>query len=81
MLYNGDCLEVMKDLDDNSVDTIITDPPYGVRIGIRVFLVFRSGVRCYALPSLAQFCWQWVVLAPITALLVLLRTLAGKCSI
>jgi hypothetical protein len=30
MLYNGDCLEVMKDLDDNSVDTIITDPPYGL---------------------------------------------------
>ena len=28
-LYNGDCLEVMKDIPDNSVDAIITDPPYG----------------------------------------------------
>ena len=27
---NGDCLEVMKDMEENSVDTIITDPPYGI---------------------------------------------------
>ncbi len=25
----GDCLEVMKDIQDGSVDAIITDPPYG----------------------------------------------------
>lgn len=28
-LYNGDCLEVMKDIPDQSVDLILTDPPYG----------------------------------------------------
>tara|TARA_R100000734_G_scaffold14573_1_gene10743 strand:+ start:277 stop:1032 length:756 start_codon:yes stop_codon:yes gene_type:complete len=28
-LYNGDCLEVMKSIRDNSIDSIITDPPYG----------------------------------------------------
>ena len=27
-LYHGDCLELMKDIPDNSVDCIITDPPY-----------------------------------------------------
>ena len=27
-LHNGDCLEVMKGLADNSVDSIVTDPPY-----------------------------------------------------
>jgi len=27
-LINGDCLEVMKDLSDNSVDIVYTDPPY-----------------------------------------------------
>lgn len=27
-LYNGDCLEVLKDLSDNSVDIIIADPPF-----------------------------------------------------
>lgn len=28
-LYNGDCIEVMKKLPDNSVDAVICDPPYG----------------------------------------------------
>ena len=28
-LFKGDCLEVMKELGDNSIDAIITDPPYG----------------------------------------------------
>lgn len=28
-LRQGDCLEVMKDIPDGSVDAIITDPPYG----------------------------------------------------
>ena len=28
MIYNGDCLEVMAGLPENSVDTCITDPPY-----------------------------------------------------
>ena len=28
-LYNGDCLEVMKDIPDKSVDMILTDLPYG----------------------------------------------------
>ncbi len=29
-LILGDCLEVMKDMPDKSVDAVITDPPYGV---------------------------------------------------
>jgi DNA modification methylase len=29
-LLNGDCLEQMKTLPDNSVDGIVTDPPYGI---------------------------------------------------
>jgi site-specific DNA-methyltransferase (adenine-specific) len=28
-LINGNCLEVMKTIPDNSIDAIITDPPYG----------------------------------------------------
>ena len=26
----GDCLEVMRGMDDNSVDLVLTDPPYGI---------------------------------------------------
>jgi len=29
-LYNGNCLDVMKTMEDNSVDSIVTDPPYGL---------------------------------------------------
>ena len=28
-LYNGDCLEIMKTIQDKSIDAIITDAPYG----------------------------------------------------
>ena len=33
-LRQGDCLEVMKDIPDGSIDLILTDPPYGVMKGI-----------------------------------------------
>jgi hypothetical protein len=29
-IYHGDCIEVMRQLPDNSVDSIVTDPPYGL---------------------------------------------------
>jgi DNA modification methylase len=29
-LYNSECLEKLKELGDNSVDAIVTDPPYGL---------------------------------------------------
>jgi DNA modification methylase len=29
-VWHGDCLEVLRDLPDNSVDAIVTDPPYGL---------------------------------------------------
>jgi DNA modification methylase len=29
-ISQGDCLELLAELDDNSVDSIITDPPYGL---------------------------------------------------
>jgi site-specific DNA-methyltransferase (adenine-specific) len=28
-LYNGDCLDLMKEIEDNSIDLILTDLPYG----------------------------------------------------
>src|SRR5690625_123950 len=29
-VIHGDCLDVLKELDDNSVDSVVTDPPYGL---------------------------------------------------
>ena len=29
-IYNMDCLDGMKQIDDNSIDLVLTDPPYGI---------------------------------------------------
>ena len=29
-LLLGDCLDKLKELEDNSVDSVVTDPPYGL---------------------------------------------------
>ncbi len=31
-IIQGDCLELMKSLPDNSVDLVVTDPPYGINV-------------------------------------------------
>ena len=30
MLINGDCFDALKDLADNSIEAVVTDPPYGL---------------------------------------------------
>ena len=30
-LYNADCLDIMREMPDKSVDLVITDPPYGIK--------------------------------------------------
>ena len=29
-LYCGDCIEVMKELEDESINLVLTDPPYNI---------------------------------------------------
>lgn len=29
-IYLGECLDVLKTFPDNSVDSVVTDPPYGI---------------------------------------------------
>jgi site-specific DNA-methyltransferase (adenine-specific) len=43
-VINSDCLDILKELPDNSIDTIITDPPYG--------LSFMSKKWDYDIPSI-----------------------------
>lgn len=42
-LYLGDCLELMKDLPDDSVDAVITDPPAGISFMGKAFDSDRGG--------------------------------------
>ena len=30
LVMQGDCLELLKDIPDGSVDMVLTDPPYGI---------------------------------------------------
>jgi len=39
----GDCLEVMKTWPDNSIDTILTDPPYGLGFMGKEWDTFKPG--------------------------------------
>jgi site-specific DNA-methyltransferase (adenine-specific) len=32
-IYNMDCLEGLKQIDDESIDLIVTDPPYNLKKG------------------------------------------------
>ena len=32
IVYNEDCLDVLKRIDENSVDSVVTDPPYGISL-------------------------------------------------
>jgi len=31
-LYRGDCLQIMKQIPDKSIDLVLTDTPYGIGI-------------------------------------------------
>ncbi len=37
-IYNKDCLEAMKDMEDNAFDLAIVDPPYGIGAGSKGFI-------------------------------------------
>jgi site-specific DNA-methyltransferase (adenine-specific) len=37
LLYNADCLEIMKLMPDKCVDLVVTDPPYGVDLGSKKY--------------------------------------------
>jgi len=42
-IMNGDCIEHMKELPENSVDAIITDPPYGLEFMGKEWDKFKEG--------------------------------------
>ena len=53
-VIQGDCLEVMKDIPDKSIDCVITDPPYGTKTDQRdTFMVGEfSNVMPLILPEI-----------------------------
>ena len=56
MIFHGDCLHKLKELEANSVDAIVTDPPYG--------LAFMGKKWDYDVPSVAIWSEVFRVLKP-----------------
>ena len=44
-LHHGDCLDVMKSIPDNSIDLILTDPPYNMSQKNNFHTMNRSGIN------------------------------------
>jgi len=55
-LKQGDCLEKLKEIEDNSIDSIVTDPPYGIS--------FMNKKWDYELPKVEVFKEMLRVLKP-----------------
>lgn len=56
MILHGDCVEKLKALEDNSVDAIVTDPPYGLK--------FMGKNWDYDVPSISMWVEALRVLKP-----------------
>lgn len=52
-LHLADCREVMRSLPENSVDAIVTDPPYGLTTGLDPFAMVRSWLA----DEMNRECW------------------------
>lgn len=55
-IHHGDCLNVLKSIADNSVDSIVTDPPYGLK--------FMGKAWDYEVPSVEKWAECLRVLKP-----------------
>ena len=59
-IHQGDCIEGLKQLDANSVDAIVTDPPYGLEFMGKEWDSFKDkgtsdGWQVAGKPSLDKF--------------------------
>jgi len=41
----GDCIEVMRNIPDETIDLVLTDPPYNISQKNKIYRVYRSGKR------------------------------------
>ncbi len=57
--YHGDCLELMKELPDKSVDLVLTDPPYNAKDIGPNNRKYNSGIMCLPPEEYKKFCKNW----------------------
>lgn len=54
-IHLGDCLELIKDIPDKSIDLVLTDPPYGINIARNGKV---GGEKCCAVTEYAKKNWD-----------------------
>ena len=58
-IYCDDCLQIMKDFPDESVDLVLTDPPYNVKnIGPHQ-KIYSKGLMQLPIREYINFCQKW----------------------
>lgn len=61
-LLHGDCLDLMKEIDDESIDMILTDPPYGMEFRSNHRKIRHDSIKNDSnvdwLPYFAQECFR-----------------------
>lgn len=66
-LYHGDCLGVLNSLEPNSIDSIVTDPPYGLGREPDALVMLRAWIEgdCYEVRSKSGFMGkEWDAFVP-----------------
>lgn len=59
VIYRGDCLEVMKQFPDKSIDVLLADPPYNAKNIGPEQKVYSLGVMQLPAKDYARFCKSW----------------------
>lgn len=67
MIKQGDSLNLLKSIPDNSVDAIITDPPYGISFMNRDWDKFNEITDIHAGSLLKKYSADWIIYNPRTA--------------
>ncbi len=55
LLYKGDCLEILEKIPNNSIDFILTDPPYGINFSNSKKIKIKNDSRMDAINIFKQF--------------------------
>jgi DNA modification methylase len=66
-LLHGDCLELLRTLPDNSVDAVVTDPPYGINFPYKGYSDTRENlieIIRFVFPEMIRVAKNRVVIMP-----------------
>ncbi len=79
-LIHGDCLEVMKDIEDGSVDLILTDPPYGTIKGLNASDIKLNNDKGYVGGGGYKTYKGWDDIIPIDKIMQIANRVLRKCG-